>query len=292
MTPTEARRNALWFLAFSVATVACMGTAALWGERWPALLLLYIVPLAAFGVLLYLARRRGRIDTRFAASHGGFTTGMSDRDAQDDFNLSQEGLRSAEVRALHQERRRHKAALTLLHAFGHTLGSLHTADAVTVMHSSYSPEQATFDAESTKLLSAMIDARLHGEDDRKVRADYRLWLEQHPDTFAGKEREAMLVALADVSSHDATIAARARELEDPALSALSESDRALYAGALDRAREGKTELALSSALDLAERYPRVRTLQSFACDLGKQDEVQKKSVEPPCARAAELAKAP
>ncbi|BCJ73548.1 hypothetical protein CS0771_30920 [Catellatospora sp. IY07-71] len=80
MTPTEARRNALWFLAFSVATVACMGTAALWGERWPALLVLYIVPLAAFGVLLYLARRRRvRIDTRFAASHGGFTTGMSDR---------------------------------------------------------------------------------------------------------------------------------------------------------------------------------------------------------------------
>jgi hypothetical protein len=217
--------------------------------------------------------------------------GMSDRDAADDFNMSQDGLRDAEIRALQSERRRHKAALTLMHAFGHTLGSLHTSDAVSVMHPAYSPEQASFEAGTTKLLISMIDARLAGAEEHKVRGDYRLWLEQHPDAFEAKERTAMLAMLSDVDAGDAAIAARARELEDPGLSALSDSDRALYRGALDRAREGNTALALASALELAERYPRVRTLQNFACDLGKRGDAQNLTVQPTCARAAELAKA-
>jgi hypothetical protein len=218
--------------------------------------------------------------------------GMSDRDAQDDFNMSNDGLRSAELRALYTERRRHKGALTLLHAFAHSLGSLHSEDAVDVMHPSYSPEQATFDAETGKLLTAMIDARLRGADERQLRGDYRLWLEQHETTFVAKERSAMLATLSDVDASDAAIGARARELEDPALSALTEQDRAQYAGALDRARDGQTELALASALELAARYPRVRTLQNFACTLGKQGQVHDLSVEPTCERAADLAKAP
>ena len=217
--------------------------------------------------------------------------GMSNRDAEDDFNMSRDGLRSAELRALHTERRRHKAALTFLHAFGHSLGSLHSSDAVNVMHASYSPEQAAFDAETSELLTAMIDARLAGADERQVRGDYRLWLEQHESTFLPEERSQRLAALADVDGNDAAIAARARELEDPALAALTDQDRALYAGALDRAREGQTALALASALELAARYPRVRPVQSFACSLGKQGQVQDLSVEPTCARAEELAKA-
>jgi hypothetical protein len=218
--------------------------------------------------------------------------GMSDRDAEDDFNMSQDGLRSAELEALHRERRRHKGALSLLHAFGHSLGSLHTAETVTVMHPSYTPEQATFEAESSKLLTGMIDDRLRGEDERQVRAKYRLWLEQNPGAFVPEEQRAMLTALDDVRAEDAAIALRARELDDPELVVLSDQDRQLYRGALDRAREGKTEAALASALDLATRYPKVRPLQSFACDLGKQGSPEDLSVEPTCARAAALAKTP
>ncbi|GAA1654274.1 hypothetical protein GCM10009679_69440 [Saccharothrix algeriensis] len=80
MTPTKARRDALWFLALSLIAAACAAAAAVWGERWPVLLVLQFVPLAVFWGLLYLARRgRVPIDRRFSASYGGFTTGMTDR---------------------------------------------------------------------------------------------------------------------------------------------------------------------------------------------------------------------
>jgi hypothetical protein len=108
--------------------------------------------------------------------------GMSRLDEQDDFDMTARPLRDAERRARAQEHRRHKAALTLLHAWAHTLGGLHGGDASTVMHPSYSPEQAAFTPESAELLQFMLDLRLRHENDDSLRAAYLRWLQEHPAT--------------------------------------------------------------------------------------------------------------
>ena len=93
-------------------------------------------------------------------------------------------------RALAAQNRRHKGAIALMHAWAHSLGSLHGGDEANVMHPGYAPEQAAFGDDATELLSFMIDARLSGAPEvaaEPMRAAYRLWRE-------GKRAEAVAVA--------------------------------------------------------------------------------------------------
>jgi len=216
--------------------------------------------------------------------------GMSELDEQDDFGLVPSDAREAEVRAARRERRRHKGAIALMHAFGHTLGSLHTTEAATVMAQAYDPEQAAFTADTTDLLTSMIDERLQGQSDAQLGAYYRLWLEEHAQAFVPAEREQTLAALSGVDTSSAVLAARARELSplnDPSLAPLTPQDRAIYEGAIEQSRAGKTDAALASVNELAQRYPNVSAVQHFACDLAKQHPGA--GASPSCARAEQAA---
>jgi hypothetical protein len=122
--------------------------------------------------------------------------GMGKLDEADDFELDVGELRNAERQALADEHRRHKGAIALMHAWAHSLGSLHGGDAVNIMASSYRPEQAEFSADASELLGFMIDARLAGSaEPTPLRAAYRLWLEEHPASFTAEERERRLAEL-------------------------------------------------------------------------------------------------
>jgi hypothetical protein len=123
--------------------------------------------------------------------------GMSKLDETDDFDRDVSQLRSSERRALAEERRRHKAAIALMHAWAHSLGSLHGGDQVNVMHPSYGPEQAAFGDDATELLGFMLDARLSGspETAEPLRAAYRVWLEEHPGSFTAEERQRRIAEL-------------------------------------------------------------------------------------------------
>jgi hypothetical protein len=189
--------------------------------------------------------------------------GMSRLDEQDAFDMTARELRAAERDALARERRRHKAAVALLHAWGHTLGGLHGGDGATLMHASYTPEQAAFTDATNELLSTMIDGHLRGEDRAQLEATYVRWLEAHPDASTSEERAPRLPVLPPVR-----VAAAEPPMSDPAMPGLSDDDRALLARALEQARAGRRDVALASAAQLAERYPHLAPLQLLACDLG------------------------
>jgi hypothetical protein len=124
--------------------------------------------------------------------------GMGKLDEADDFELDAGELPSAERRAIADEHRRHKGAVALMHAWAHSLGSLHGGDAVSIMSPSYRPEQAEFSGDATELLGFMIDARLSGSPEiasEPMRAAYRLWLEEHPASFTAEERQRRLAEL-------------------------------------------------------------------------------------------------
>jgi hypothetical protein len=124
--------------------------------------------------------------------------GMGKLDEADDFEQDVSELRSAERRALAEEHRRHKGAVALMHAWAHSLGSLHGGDAVNLMNASYRPEQVEFGSDATELLGFMIDARLSGNTgltSEPLRAAYRVWLEEHPSSFTAEERQRRLAEL-------------------------------------------------------------------------------------------------
>jgi hypothetical protein len=199
--------------------------------------------------------------------------GMSRLDEQDAFDMTARPLSAAERRVLARERSRHKSVLTLLHAWGHTLGVLHGGDGSTIMHASYTPEQAAFTPETTSLLAHMLEGRLRGDGESAQRVTYRRWLEAHPTAFTGEERARRLAELEDVPANDLVANQHGLELaasKDQATVDLTAEDRALLARARERAMEGKKDVALASAAELAQRYPDVAELQLFACDLGHQ----------------------
>jgi hypothetical protein len=192
--------------------------------------------------------------------------GMTRLDEQDAFDMTARVFTEPERRALERERRRHKGALTLLHAWAHTLGALHGGDAATVMHASYSQEQAAFTADTTELLTRMIDAGLR-DDPRTARQTYRQWLDAHPDAFAAAERAQRLSELEEAQMGEAVAELRGTSAGN-AMASLTNEDRALLEQLREQARAGNKALAVASAAELAQRYPDVAPLQLFACDLG------------------------
>ena len=131
--------------------------------------------------------------------------GMGKLDEADTFEFDVPE-RSVDQRALAAHNRRHKGAIALMHAWGHSLGSLHGGDMANVMNPGYAPEQAAFGDDATELLSFMIDARLSGSPElasEPLRAAYRVWLEEHPKSFSAEERQRRLAELSGTTASTA-----------------------------------------------------------------------------------------
>ena len=209
---------------------------------------------------------------------------------------------------LYAQRKRHKQTAVLLHEIGHTLGALHTRDALDLMHPSYDNRMQQFAQPDIDLMQLVVDARLGDaaqQDSAALVQRLKDYLE-HSDWhgFVEEERQSYLAALENAARAPSAGAAGAGSAQAEAsgtpvtqpqpqpqddLSALSEADRARYRGIDAAWNEQRWADAFAIATELARSYPDTYTVQERACKLGLQLSVAYREVRPYCDRMAKLA---
>lgn len=181
---------------------------------------------------------------------------MSDPDEFDAIERGFPDLPRAEREKLHAARKRHKAAIVLLHELGHTLGIPHEKANDALMNPYYSHRASDFSAEAVRIGNAELARRL--------------------STAPVSPRSASPTA-ADT---------RAPPVESPVpvVEGLSEDDSRTFHAAVARQQEHELDEARRLATPLFSRHENVYAVQKLRCDLatalGGSWESIKKECEP------------
>jgi hypothetical protein len=166
---------------------------------------------------------------------------------------------------IYTRRKRHKRLAIFLHEWAHTLGGLHSPEAMDLLHPAYDDRMTAFGDANAALIELGLEAR-YAEDEARLR-DYVSRLES--SRFAAGERDQLMARLdrppAARSSAAAVAPARApSEGEDPLLSAV---DQQALRTAQQQADSGATIEAWTQIAQLVERYPSSKSVQQLACSL-------------------------
>jgi hypothetical protein len=217
-------------------------------------------------------------------------------------------LDPAERSRLYQQRKRHKETTVLLHEIGHTLGALHTREPLELMYPTYDNDMQAFAPANIELMGYVADYFATDEgarDDKAVvqrlidcleRTESPVWVEQERQEQLAQLEQFMTKSAPSAPPAGPSLAAtnapapKTAPAED--LSALSEADRARYAG-LDQAfDENRLQEVRTAVGELARAYPDSFPVQQKACQLGMQMGLSRREIKPYCDRMMQLSLEP
>ncbi len=221
--------------------------------------------------------------------------GMSDLDERDGVEQL-DRISPADRRAIVRQRREHKGTVVLLHEWAHTLGAHHEQEPGWILHASYDQDQSEYPPASIAIMRGMLEAQLAKLPLAEQQERYRTLIEQHAGGWEPKDRALALASVTPrsgppaVSSQDARSSAVIAGEGDPALAALSDSDRAQYAQAVRHANQHNLSEGLPIALALAQRYSEVYPVQHLACGMVMERGGDMQWIESICQPALDLAR--
>lgn len=199
----------------------------------------------------------------------------------------------AEREKAHEQRRRHKQTVLLIHEIAHTLGAIHEIEESWIMHASYAVAMSGFSDRSRELMQIAIDERLKpkAEQDNRALAGRLIgYLDANPwggwDESEQEQLKTMLratmdgVAMAGVAGGGSGSGQEA-SVPPAAYDQMKRAQRL--------AQQGKTAEALAELEALVAAYPSTAEIRQAICEVniagsGPASEPAKAA----CTRASEI----
>lgn len=191
----------------------------------------------------------------------------------------------------HEQRRRHKQTVILIHEIAHSLGAIHENDEGWIMHASYAVAMSQFSDRSRELMQIAIDERLKPRSEQNNRAlAGRLvaYLDANPwGGWKEEEKEQLVVMLRatmDGNSVDGVAGGGSGQEAAVPPAAYDQMKRAQRLAA-----SGKTAEALAELEALVAAYPSTAEIRQAVCEVniagsGPGSDQAKKA----CGRASEI----
>jgi hypothetical protein len=172
---------------------------------------------------------------------------------------------------IYAHRRAHKRLAIFLHEWGHTLGGLHSPEAIDLLHASYDDRMVSFGDANSFLIEAALQARYAANEEllrsAAERADAsRFAPGEHAKLLARLERKATPTGATSAP----TASASAMTTSAPEDLTLAAADRQILLLADSEAEQGASHDAWAHVSPLVDRYPSSQAVQSLACKLSMQ----------------------
>lgn len=214
--------------------------------------------------------------------------GVNDAVEFDDIERRYGSLSSAEREKLHGARKRHKAALILLHELGHTLGSPHSKDGRGLMSRVYDDDITGYSPLELDLLRASLAHRrvpVEERDERGLSRALLRVLQKSSDIWIPEERERLVTRLQKLDSEPEPVAAA-----QPASpqTALTGKERKRLDRALGAAERNDIDEAWRLAEPLFEKHLDDFATQELRCRLAMRRGLDMDEVSAHCAAFKKL----
>jgi predicted Zn-dependent protease len=180
---------------------------------------------------------------------------------------------AAERERAHEQRRRHKQTVLLIHEIAHTLGAIHENDEGWIMHASYAVAMSQLSDRSRELMQISIDERVKArtsQDNRALAGRLVGYLDANAWGGWNEEEKIQLVTMLRAT------------MDGKAVDGVAGNDRAsgggqeaaVPAGAYDQmqraqrlAAQGKTDEALAELEALVAAYPSTADIRQAVCEV-------------------------
>lgn len=183
-------------------------------------------------------------------------------------------LSEAEREKIRGTRRKHRAAVVLIHELGHTLGAMHDNVDVSIMNPAYAPERASFSPENVGMMQVTVRHRAAGEwANKELVKDLvaRLDTIGPGSSFVAGEVKSMRDFLGGLEAQQVEAAKppspSAVENVPADVRGLSAADRALYVETKALFDKGEPEKAWAKGAALFAGNPTVYSIQDLRCQV-------------------------
>lgn len=215
--------------------------------------------------------------------------GVNDAAEFDDIERRYTSLSTVEREKLYAARKRHKAALVLLHELGHTLGSPHAKDGRGVMTRVYDDDVTGYARAELDLLRVSLGHRRVPREDRDQRGlsrALRAVLKRHDGNWLPDERDSLVARLRTLDASPEEVAASSGP--PPVATRLTGKERSLLERASRAAERNQLDEAWRLAEPLFEKHLGDHATQELRCRLAMRKNLEIDQVTEHCAAFQKL----
>ncbi len=196
-------------------------------------------------------------------------------------------LSEDERRKVHKARKRHKAAILLLHELGHALGAPHLRAAGAIMSRVYREDATRFSAATESLLKSAVETLPPAASvDAYYHALSSALRGEHEAEWVAAEREKCLAALDRAQS----AAPGSEAPATPEVEGLTPDERRAFAQSRQALAAGNAERALELGAKLFAEHTTSYEVQDLRCQVAMHRRLPFEQVERECAELKKLTK--
>jgi hypothetical protein len=198
-------------------------------------------------------------------------------------------LSEDERREVHKARKRHKAAILLLHELGHALGAPHLRTAGAIMSRVYRQDAQRFSAATELLLKRAVDTLPPAASaDAYYRALSSVLRGEHEKEWVASEREKVLAALDRAGSATSGAEPQVSAAAPPEVEGLTAAERRTFAESRRALAAGDAEAAHELGAKLFTEHTTSFEVQDLRCQVAMRRRQPFEQVERECAELKKL----